>query len=165
MENTLLDLPQSFSTNNVFVRMFQSISFRYQHATDGLTDAEIQFRPIEGSMNIRELLDHIYQLCFWMSKSFELPIQKNKNFSNLQDYRNNTQMLCEALVAHSKSIKEEDLESIKIHLFREKKDYPIWYIINGPIADILSHIGQLNSWRRMAGNPCKRISVFTGKPY
>ena len=30
---------------------------------------------------------------------------------------------------------------------------PFWYWINGPLADALTHVGQITSWRRIAGNP------------
>lgn len=40
---------------------------------------------------------------------------------------------------------------------------PFWYLINGPIADALTHVGQISSWRRMAGNPQpKGVSVLWG---
>jgi len=36
-------------------------------------------------------------------------------------------------------------------------------IINGPLADALTHVGQINSFRRINGNPCKKVNVFNGK--
>jgi hypothetical protein len=44
------------------------------------------------------------------------------------------------------------------------RDHPIWYLINGPLADALTHVGQINAWRRLAGNPCPKVSVFLGLP-
>jgi hypothetical protein len=41
---------------------------------------------------------------------------------------------------------------------------PFWHIINGPISDALSHVGQINSFRRLAGNPTPKANVFTGSP-
>ena len=39
---------------------------------------------------------------------------------------------------------------------------PIWNFINGPLADALTHVGQINSFRRMAGNPVPKVNVFKG---
>ena len=40
---------------------------------------------------------------------------------------------------------------------------PFWYWINGPLADALTHVGQITSWRRIAGNPqLKGVNVFIG---
>ena len=38
---------------------------------------------------------------------------------------------------------------------------PFWYWINGPLADALTHVGQITSWRRISGNPqLKGVNVF-----
>ena len=39
-----------------------------------------------------------------------------------------------------------------------------WHIINGPIADAFTHVGQINSFRRLSGNPVPKANVFTGTP-
>lgn len=44
------------------------------------------------------------------------------------------------------------------------RDHPIWYLINGPLADALTHVGQINAWPRLAGNPCSKVSVSLGLP-
>ena len=41
---------------------------------------------------------------------------------------------------------------------------PFWNMINGPLADALTHVGQINSWRRLAGNPAPKADVFRGRP-
>jgi hypothetical protein len=55
-------------------------------------------------------------------------------------------------------LRETDLKKI------ETSNRPFWHIINGPLPDALTHIGQINSFRRLAGKPVKRAQVFTGKP-
>jgi hypothetical protein len=56
------------------------------------------------------------------------------------------------------SMNDKELMSITIN----KK--PFWHIINGPIADALTHVGQINSFRRLAGNPTPKVNVFIGLP-
>ena len=65
-----------------------------------------------------------------------------------------THALREALL----SMSDEELAAIQI---REK---PFWHIINGPVADALTHVGQINSFRRLAGNPTPKARVFVGLP-
>ena len=65
-----------------------------------------------------------------------------------------THALREALLSTS----DEELAAIQI---REK---PFWHIVNGPISDALTHVGQINSFRRLAGNPTPKANVFVGLP-
>jgi hypothetical protein len=37
-------------------------------------------------------------------------------------------------------------------------------MINGPLADALTHVGQINAFRRLAGNPTPKARLFTGEP-
>jgi hypothetical protein len=41
---------------------------------------------------------------------------------------------------------------------------PFWHLINGPFSDALTHTGQINSFRRLAGNPIAGANVFKGVP-
>jgi hypothetical protein len=59
---------------------------------------------------------------------------------------------------HLVSLDDRALEKITID------DHPFWHMINGPIADALTHVGQINSFRRLAGNPTPRAGLFTGEP-
>ena len=41
---------------------------------------------------------------------------------------------------------------------------PVWHLFNGPIDDAISHVGQITSFRRSAGNPINPfVNVFMGK--
>jgi len=44
------------------------------------------------------------------------------------------------------------------------KEYPLWWLINGPLSDALTHVGQIASWRRINGNPILGANVFYGTP-
>ena len=56
------------------------------------------------------------------------------------------------------------LSGVTITGTRSKEPQPFWSIINGPLADGLTHVGQVASWRRMAGNPVPVADVFRGLP-
>ena len=47
---------------------------------------------------------------------------------------------------------------------RDGSIWPVWNIMNGPLADALTHVGQINAWRRLNGNPVAPAAVFTGTP-
>jgi hypothetical protein len=58
---------------------------------------------------------------------------------------------------------DEDLAAVRIRSSRGDT-LPIWNMVNGPLADSLTHIGQILSWRRIAGSPPVPADVFRGRP-
>jgi len=55
---------------------------------------------------------------------------------------------------------DEDLNNLEEETSRK---LPFWYWINGPLSDALTHVGQINSWRIIAGNPqLKGVNLFIG---
>ena len=53
---------------------------------------------------------------------------------------------------------------IRFKMGDDDLDFPFWNAINGPVADALSHVGQVVSYRRAAGNPIDpQVNVFLGK--
>ncbi len=42
--------------------------------------------------------------------------------------------------------------------------FPVWNALNGPLADALTHVGQIAAWRRLAQRPVPRADVFRGRP-
>ena len=162
---TLPSPPKDLSEGNILARLVDGIGFRYRVATEGFTQKEIDFCPIEGSMNMMELMDHIYKLVAWTGTAFQLDFTKKSSFSGFEDYRIETLSLCQEFSQYLKTLTAADLNKVSIYLKRVDTHYPFWYLINGPFADILTHIGQINTWRRISGNPVPKISSFTGEPY
>jgi hypothetical protein len=156
--------PENLTSQTVLIRLIDSIGYRFQLASSDLSDNIGEFRTIESAMNIRELMQHIYQLLYWSATAFDksLPYQK---FKEVNELREASLKICEHLSQSIAHMSINEIKNISIYLKRNDTYYPIWYMINGPLSDILTHIGQLNSWRRMAGNPCPRISPFTGLSY
>ncbi len=157
--------PEKISSGAILARMIDGIGFRYQVATDGLTDNEVNFLPTDGSMNMIELLEHIYKVLFWGYRACDDQLEYRKDLATYDDYRNETLEICQAFKKKLLTMSDEDLNQISIFLKRKNKTFTFWYLINGPIADVLTHIGQINSWRRIAGNPVAKISPFDGKKF
>ena len=161
----LPDTPTHISANNILVRLVDAIGFRLKSATDGLEDDLGDFRVTESAMSIREVTKHIYQLLYWTYNSIDSQVSFDTSLLTVEQFTEGSLQFCSQLSHHLSTMKDEELKSIKIHLRRTQTDYTVWYLINGPLADALTHIGQINSWRRAAGNPCPRISPFTGEGF
>lgn len=157
--------PSNLSAGAILSRFVVAIGFRYQVATKDLTQNEIQFRPVEGSMNMLELLDHIYKVLTWGYKAFDKNVTLESPANTYDDYREKTLQVCESFKARLEEMNDEEIAQTEVYLKRIDTTFSFWYLINGPISDVLTHIGQINSWRRMAGNPVDRISPFTGEPF
>jgi len=157
--------PSSSSSGAILSRFIVAIGFRYQIATKGLTQNEIEFRPVEGSMNMLELLDHIYKVLTWAYKVFDKNAKLEIPSNTFDDYQERTLQVCQSFRKRLEEMSDEEIEQTEVYLKRIDTTFSFWYLINGPISDVLTHIGQINSWRRIAGNPVDRISPFTGKPF
>ncbi len=161
----LPDPPKSINSAGILIRLIDSIGYRFHLATNGLTDNEINFRPVDGSMDMMELLNHMYRVLFWAYRAFNPDAKINKEISTYSEYHQGILNTCIAFSNYLEKMTGEEIEKVSVHLRRTDTTYSFWYLINGPITDILTHIGQINSWRRIAGNPCPRISPFTGEAY
>ena len=157
--------PSSSSSGAILSRFIVAIGFRYQIATKGLTQNEIEFRPVEGSMNMLELLNHIYKVLTWAYKAFDKNAKLEIPSNTFDDYQERTLQVCQSFRKRLEEMSDEEIEQTEVYLKRIDTTFSFWYLINGPISDVLTHIGQINSWRRIAGNPVDRISPFTGKPF
>ena len=162
---TLPTTPEQLSEGTLIARLVDGIGFRYQLATNNFTQNEIDFCPISGSMNMLELLDHIYKLLVWTGTALQVDLKKKDSVSSFEDYRSETLLICKQISDHVGSLSNEEISKVTIYLKRTDTHYPFWFLINGPFSDRLTHIGQINSWRRISGNPVERISFFTGKGF
>lgn len=92
----------------------------------------------------------------WVSTStFNKPYTKP---INSEDTRKQTLEIIYDLRNTMIAMSDEDLQKLRI------RDKPYWNIINGPFSDALTHIGQINSFRRLSGNPVPPAKVFLGEP-
>jgi hypothetical protein len=156
--------PTKMSATTVLVRLIDGIGFRYRWATEGLCQQDLLFQPCTSSKKIGELLEHIQRLLM-VSESYitdrELEEIKPLGFEERR-------MLTFEIILR---IREALLGIDDVHLSERtyklpwsKDKMPIWYLINGPLSDVLTHIGQIASWRRINNNPIQGASVFFGKP-
>jgi len=160
---------ESYSAGTSISRMIQGLGFRYYWATEGLREQDLSFRPSSEAQNTIETIQHIFQL----SKTI-LNAAKNKPSlrpaseppADFTELRKATLNDLKEAAAIFDSTNETQLERLKIILERgggKQSKFPVWNLINGPIADAIYHTGQVVSFRRTSGNPiAKGVNVFLG---
>ena len=150
------DYPEEISAQGIIIRLLDGLGFRFYWATEGLREEDYMYTPGEGCKSIIELMGHIFGLMNWVNRSVtgegykepETPLEGRTLIVEIIYNLRNT----------FGNMSDEELSKIKI------RDKPIWNIINGPISDALTHVGQINSFRRLAGNCVPGANVFTGTP-
>ncbi|MFT5764793.1 MAG: hypothetical protein ACI8VT_000492 [Saprospiraceae bacterium] len=155
--------PDEVSATNTIARFIDGLGFRYRWATEGLTENEMTFRPEKGSKNMIELLNHIYDLAYRTSHTFGETVSADKRPETFSELRENTLVLYFDLSSRLKEMDDAALIAAKTNGRMINNQPVFWYFMNGPIADALTHVGQITSWRRIAGNPQpKGVNVFFG---
>jgi hypothetical protein len=150
------DYPEHLSAGSILTRFFDGLGFRFYWATEGLSDPEYRFRPREDCMSIEELIRHIWGLVNWINISISDEVFKRPE--KTEEIIDQVLEIVYHLRELTLDLSEMDLKKIEIN------DRPFWHIINGPLSDVLTHVGQINSFRRLAGKPARGAKVFTGKP-
>ncbi len=150
------EYPDDVSGTSVLVRLLDGLGFRFRWSTEGLGEDDYEFRPAPDCMNIEELVRHVWRLVNWVCQSMQ--INKFRKQDDISLVRKSVLEMTHALREALLSTSDEELAAIQI---REK---PFWHIIIGPIADARTHVGQINSFRRLAGNPTPKANVFRGLP-
>ena len=154
------EIPIELTTTNALLRMLEGLAFRYRWATENLIEENIKFRPHPTSMSIEEVNSHIYDLVESTFRVLGGEKQNKDALNSFHQIRKASLSLLENLTIKLKEMGDSDLEEIEKKTSRK---LPFWYWINGPIADALTHVGQITSWRRIAGNPqLKGVNVFIG---
>lgn len=160
--------PAAYTATTVIARMIDGAGFRYYWATEGLRPDDLNHRPSKDARSSRETLEHIYGLTNVIINSVnQVPTTPGTDYSTLsfKELRQKTLGNLKAASDKLKSSKDSDLNNFDIVFKRDSESttFPFWNQLNGPIADVLWHIGQVISFRRSSGNPYNsNASVFTG---
>jgi hypothetical protein len=157
--------PTETTRGAIIARIVDGIGFRYYWATEGLAGAAFAFRPAEDCMSLGELLEHIHELLSWVAVSIGATRGNAKNEPDADPITLRSRTLLTALDLREAFLRmtESTLASVAIRTSRGDS-FPFWNMLNGPLADSLTHIGQVNSWRRILGTPAPAADVFRGLP-
>jgi hypothetical protein len=144
--------PDGVTPQAIIVRLLDGLGFRFHWATEALREEDYAYSPGAGCKTIGQLVDHIWGLMNWIIIHGHLPQEPRPEAYPAR--RVHVLTLVQRLREHFADLGAEDLASVQI------ENKPFWHLINGPLADALTHIGQINSFRRLAGNPPSEANVF-----
>ena len=160
----LPDPPEKMNATNLMIRFLDSLGFRYRWATEGLREEEMDFKACDTSMSLRELLYHIHGLVS-VTNAFITGDEREKiEQTSLHVRRRKTLDLIVKTRADLLELDDTYLEERRFMVPWAGKEYPIWFLINGPLSDAFTHVGQITSWRRINENPIPGANVFYGTP-
>lgn len=161
------DYPQEYTSNTVAARMIDGLGYRYYWATEGLREEDLAFRPSETSRTTRETIEHIYGLSRTIANAPQKKINSSSdNELSFEEIREQTLWNIQLTSTLLKAGKEEDMVNYNMIFKRGESTvvYPFWNLINGPIADVIYHTGQVVAFRRASGNPIHPgVRVLIGK--
>ena len=151
--SSLPDPPDSLSPGKVVARLIDGLGFRFHWATEGLRPEDHDFSPTPESMTIRQIVTHILRMMQWIDAALggEAGGDPPEDFTALRAV---TLERLQVLSGRFSGLGADDLEAFRIG--RPHGEYPIWNVISGPLADALTHVGQINTCRRISGNPAPR---------
>jgi len=150
------EYPVEVSAGTILTRLLDGLGFRFHWATEGLREKDYGFRPSPDCMSIEELVRHIWGLVNWVIIS--ATDARYSRPDTAEEIREQLLEMVYYLRNETLGMSAEELTGITI------EGHPFWHIINGPISDALTHVGQINSFRRLSGNPVYGANVFIGEP-
>ena len=150
------EYPEKVSAGGVMARMLDGLGFRFYWATAGLNDEDYQFSPGHGAKRIGGLVWHVWGLSNWMC--LNIFGKEEVRPKAIGEQRDHALQLIKKIRDFFCGLDEKELMDIQI------EGRPFWHFVNGPISDALTHVGQINSFRRMAGNLPIQANVFLGRP-
>lgn len=174
---SLPEPPVETGAVTVLVRLLDGMAFRYRWAVEGLAPDDVAFTPGHGAMSLGQLLLHMRQLVCWVGDNVRAgragvePVAWSDAGAALDDPGEDPQALAGQTLATIVSLRgdllalgDDGLGVIRLLGSSGRDTHPFWNAINGPLADFLTHVGQVNSWRRLMGRPAPRADVFRGRP-
>lgn len=148
--------PERVNAVAVILRLLDGLGFRFYWATYELDGDDYEFTPAEGGNSIGWMVSHIWGLLNWIHLS--ITGEQAKRPSSKIDQRDHVLELIRMIQEGITNMSDEQLSEVRI------EGLPFWHIINGPISDALSHVGQINMARRLMGKPTPGANVFRGDP-
>jgi hypothetical protein len=150
------DAPASVTAGAIMGRLADSVGFRFRWAVEGLVDADLAFKPAPDCMTHGELILHIHDLLVGAARNAAVPPgEPLSETSSCGQMISGVLDLSSRLSRRYKAMSDTDLAACTPGL---------WTNINGHLADCLTHIGQILSWRRLAGAPPAPPDHFGGLP-
>ena len=162
------EYPTEINNGNIISRMINGLGYRYYWATEKLRENDLRYRPSNDAYSTKETMVHIFTLSKTLYNTTLSKINERPDIDIPSDYeniRNETLQFLEKASKNFSNLNSGELNQMKIKFNRGGtiKSFPIWNLLNGPIADAIYHTGQIVSFRRTTGNPIdSSVNVFMG---
>ena len=162
------EYPTEINNGNIISRMINGLGYRYYWATEKLNENDLIYRPSKDAYSTKETMVHIFTLSKTVYNTTLSKINERPDIDIPVDYesiRNETLQFLEKASKNFLNLNSKELDQMKIKFNRGGtiKSFPIWNLLNGPIADAIYHTGQIVSFRRTTGNPIdSSVNVFMG---
>ena len=162
------EYPTEINNGNIISRMINGLGYRYYWATEKLKENDLRYRPSKDAYSTKETMVHIFTLSKTVYNTTLSKMNKRPDIDIPVDYesiRNETLQFLEKASKNFSNLISEELNQMKIKFNRGGtiKSFPIWNLLNGPIADAIYHTGQIVTFRRTTGNPIdSSVNVFMG---
>ena len=162
------EYPTEINNGNIISRMINGLGYRYYWATEKLKENDLRYRPSKDAYSTKETMVHIFTLSKTVYNTTLSKMNKRPDIDIPVDYesiRNETLQFLEKASKNFSNLNSEELDQMKIKFIRGGtiKSFPIWNLLNGPIAAAIYHTGQIVSFRRTTGNPIdSSVNVFMG---
>ena len=153
---SLAQYPSREDANGVFMRLVDGLGHRFTWATEGLRPEDYEFTPGAGCKTIGGLIEHVWGLINWVHGVMGAEGKPGAKPEGPAEMRAQALELLLSLRSRLEAMSQHDLFATKI------RDVPVWHVINGPLADALTHTGQISSFRRLTGNVIPAHNVFMG---
>lgn len=160
----LPETPDKINASTVMARWLDGMIYRYRWSLEGLDNSYMDFKPAGDCMSLKELMVHLDLLTRWMYRCILGEKRTDPIPEDFDELMDETMALLIKIRDRIIKLDENELENCRVLLNEPEESVPFWFLINGPLADVLTHVGQICSWRRMAGNPIPKANVFRGVP-
>ncbi len=153
---TLDAYPDRQDAVGVLLRLIDGLGYRFHWATAELTASDYAFSPGAGCQTIGALVAHVWGLVNWIHATVAGEGAAWRP-SDPAEQRLHALALLSAVRDRLATLDGDALFALHID------GHPFWHLLNGPLSDALTHVGQIASFRRLHGNPVPKHSVFRGQ--
>ena len=159
----------NYTSVNVISRLIEGVGYRYYWASNDLKPNDLKFKPSPTSISTYETLEHIFILSETLKNTLTSKVNVRPSKNTPKSYKEIREGTLDNLKIFNDIIlkkSEDDLQKMKIIFSRDGREasFPFWNLLNGQIADMIYHTGQIVSFRRTTENPIQKgVNVFLGK--
>lgn len=148
--------PEEINAQNILVRLVDTIKFRFQLAILDLTLPDYDFKINPTGKSLGEILMHIYKLQATTLTALHAEHLYPPN-APIESVTDDTILILNSIRLKLLNIHEiSDFNKISL------QGLSFWNLINGPLADTLTHIGQINIIKRALKKPTRKSSMVKG---